>query len=273
MKAICLLLLATLSACKEIPVKVSGTEKAIATATETYPNNGDYRVQVRDQGDTEWKTRFTHNAVTKKYSTGQLGNAGFVILDSDFARPIEVKVTKVSGTTANARIRPLSKGIISTLTGNQLQFTLNAPVKISVEFNGDIMNNLFIFANPPEQNRPNHGDPGVIYFAPGIHNAGTINVSSGQTVYIADGALVYGHIWSGNATNVTIRGRGILDGAKLEHNPGLTRPWLVGLTNGSNVTIEGIVMRDAPMWTTVLRDVDGASIRNVKQICYNENSD
>lgn len=273
MKIIPLLMLATFSACKTDPAKISGSEKSMTTVTETYPNNGDYIVQVRDQGDTEWKTLFTHNAVTKKYSTGQLGNCGFVIFDSDFARPVEVKVTKVSGAVTSASIRPLSKGITFTLSANQLQFVLNTPQKISVEFNGDIMNNLFFFANPPEQNKPNPGDPGVIYFAPGIHNAGDIIVSSGQTVYLADGALVYGHIWGDNATNVTIRGRGILDGAKLEHNPNLTRPWLVGLSNCSNVTIEGIVMRDAPMWTTVLRDVTGANITNVKQICYNENSD
>lgn len=275
MKSICLLLLAVFSSCKKAPEKISGKEKTmtITTSSETYPNNGDYIVQVRDQGDTEWKTLFTHNAVTKKYSTGQLGNCGFVIFDSDFSRPVEVKVTKVSGTVGSARIRPLAKGISSTLSGNQLQFTLSAPQKISVEFNGDIMNNLFVFANPPEQNKPNPGDPGVIYFAPGIYNAGDIIVSSGQTVYIADGALVYGHIWSDNATNVTVRGRGILDGSRLEHNPNLTRPWLVGLTNGSNINIEGIVMRDAPMWTTVLRNINNGSIKNVKQICYNENSD
>lgn len=265
------LILLSVFACKQEEKKLTADEKE--KLTETYPANDNFLVEVRDQGETTWKQLFTHNAVVKKYSSGQLSNCGFVVFNSDFTTPVEIKVTKQSGSVSNARIRPLSKGITFTGSGNSIQFTLNAPQKISVEFNGDIMNNLFVFANPPEQNKPNPGDPGVIYFGQGIHNAGTINVSAGQTVYLAEGALVYGHIWSGDASNVTVRGRGILDGSKLEHNPALTRPWLLALTNGSNVTVEGIILRDAPMWTTVLRDIDSASITNIKQICYNENSD
>lgn len=275
MKNLFFILFISFSACTKNLSYTAVGKSAVDTELdeETYPANGDYIVQVRDQGDTEWKTLFTHNAVTKKYSNGQLGNCGFVSFDSDFSKPVEIQVTKTSGSIGSVRIRPSFTNITYTQSGNQIQFTLQNAQKISVEFNGDIMNNLFVFANPPEQNKPNPGDPDVIYFGPGIHNAGEIIVTAGQTVYLAEGALVYGYLWSSDADNVTIRGRGILDGSKLNHDVNQHRVWLVGLTNGSHITIDGIVMRDAPMWTTVLRNTDSVNITNIKHLCYNENSD
>jgi len=55
---------------------------------------------------------------------------------------------------------------------------------------------ICIFADPPEVDPPTGPDPaaGLVYFGPGVHRVGVINVTANQSVYIAGGAHVYGQI-------------------------------------------------------------------------------
>ena len=71
--------------------------------------------------------------------------------------------------------------------------------------------NLALLATPLETNVPKPGDANVMYFAPGVHEAGIIRPQSGQTVYLAPGALVKGRIEARNVKDVRITGRGVLD--------------------------------------------------------------
>ena len=49
---------------------------------------------------------------------------------------------------------------------------------------------MLVFANPPEVDVPSPGDPNVRYFGPGVHTIGAGQpITSGQTVYVAGGAL------------------------------------------------------------------------------------
>ena len=70
---------------------------------------------------------------------------------------------------------------------------------------------LLLFANPPEATPPDKNDPNVKYFGPGLHRADAIQLTDNQTLYLAPGAVVQGGIHA-RGTNITIRGRGILDG-------------------------------------------------------------
>ena len=56
-------------------------------------------------------------------------------------------------------------------------------------------------------------DPNIIYFGPGVYKPDGIPVKSGQTVYIAGGAVIYGQMIPTELKNITIRGRGIISGA------------------------------------------------------------
>lgn len=172
-----------------------------------------------------------------------------------------------------ARIRPLSKGIRHALVDeNTTTLNLDEPCQLAFEPGGYTTSDgkrrpLLILANPLEVDPPEEDDPNVIYYGPGIHRpeGGVVEVKSGQTLYIAGGAVVQAAIVVRDAEGVTIRGRGILCGNAWPHLKGPQR-WLVNLVGSRNVTVEGIVLRGSYAWTLVPCNCDHVAIRNVK-IC------
>jgi hypothetical protein len=109
--------------------------------------------------------------------------------------------------------------------------------------------------------QPKPNAPGVIYFGPGVHRPGRIDVTNGQTLYLAGGAVVKGAV-AAEGSNIRIAGRGILDGSDYEWRKG---PYGVTLgIHGTNVVVEGITIRGSPHWTIVPRGSRAVVIRNVK---------
>ena len=221
--------------------------------------NPDYTVQVRNEGGT-WHDLFEYNAVNMNKGpfigpvTTPINNQTFTYFDADFRNRIEVKVTKNTGTFTNVRVRPVSFGITSTQTSNSVSFFLDQPRNLSVEFDKDIYHNLFLYANAPEVNPPKDGDASVTYFGPGFHNAGTITLGTGQSIYLAGGAVVNGIISGNNIRNASVRGHGILQNGR------------VLINNSAHITIEGIIIINSPGWTIVPSQVDSSLIQNVKII-------
>jgi hypothetical protein len=145
---------------------------------------------------------------------------------------------------------------------------------------------LFIFADPPETDVPARG-PGVHFFGPGVHDIGPhYDVKTGETVYLAPGAVVRGTITARGA-NVRIRGRGVLSGELLQqewmrHKRGLVakpkdaRAWGVApmVWNDAwlgSTTVEGITVIDAPSYNLAL--TGHFTVRNVKLLSWNYSTD
>ena len=130
---------------------------------------------------------------------------------------------------------------------------INGPQKLYIEINN--LPHLAIFADPPELNPNKKGDPGVIYYGPGVHNPGRIHLVSNMTMYIAAGAVVNADIFGRKLENVTIEGRGIIQG-KIE------------ITGCSNFNVSGIFIRNTKGWTNTLTDCHKSGYRNVKVFSY-----
>lgn len=122
----------------------------IYEATEGLPHNNDYTVHVRIAGG-EWKDLYEYDA---EVGRPKVYHTSYVYFDSDFSKKIEIKVTKNEGQIYSVRIRPSSYEIKFARNGNSVSFFLEKPLKLSVEFNDDIYNNLQIFANPLEVRPP-----------------------------------------------------------------------------------------------------------------------
>jgi hypothetical protein len=150
-------------------------------------------------------------------------------------------------------IRPVSRNILATVSGSEISFTINGPQKLYIEINN--LPHLAIFADPLEINPHKRGDPGVIYYGPGIHDPGKINLVSNMTMYIAGGAVVNAEISGRNLNNVTIEGRGIIQG-KME------------ITGCSGFNVSGIFIRNTKGWTNTLTDCHNSSYRDVKVFSY-----
>jgi hypothetical protein len=187
---------------------------------------------------------------------------------------------------SNAIVRPLSTGIVATISPDGFEATMNVtkPQNLMVEFNGitDLSGYngqldrpyappypVFLFANPPETDVPLPDQAGIRYFGPGVHDIGHCEIKSNETFYFAEGSIVSGTLYANGADNIKITGRGILDGSKTPDKAYLE----VDLFNCKNVVIDGIIARYSSHWTFVLTRCQNVVINNIKVINWDVNRD
>ncbi|HXS13811.1 MAG TPA: glycosyl hydrolase family 28 protein [Acidobacteriaceae bacterium] len=184
----------------------------------------------------------------------------------DFCGSVTVRIKTnlpVSQSPAGSTVRPDKYGIRPELTDGCATFTIDRPFDISFEPNGQ-KSPLHLFANPIEVDPPKRGDRNVIYFGPGIHKPDRIDLTTGQTLYIAGGAIVKAAVTS-TGDNIRIMGRGILDGTDWPHFEGpATR--MVYPSDGRNILLQDIIIRGSWTWTVAPTRCDHVTISNVR-IC------
>ena len=245
-------------------------------AMDDRPANDDFTVEIFRNGC--WEEIFVHNAEVSDYAANPAAgyvqhDMGFAMFTDAFAAPLKVRVTRRAGTFSKVEIRPLSYGIVPNVqTPNSVEFELDDPAqKVSVEFDGNRMENLFILPDLPDTAIPMGAN--VTYFGPGVHNAGVIRIAneSGRILYLDEGAVVLGRIEAENAANLTIRGRGVFCSSQEDHGAG-RRPQME-FRNCDNLKIEGILLRDTPNWTLKIVGSTGVHIDNIKEIGWIMNSD
>ena len=177
-------------------------------------------------------------------------------------------------------IRPLSLGIVPTVTDDgTIKLRLEKAAYLSVEPFG--RNRAFhIFADEVKDYGVDKNDPNVIYFGAGEHDAGDIVLSSGQTLFVDAGAVVYANVYAYEADNIRILGRGILDNSKkrevilfeanVENNysavKNAKREHFVRIECCKNVLIDGVTLRDSLTYNIRPYCCHKIEIRNVKLI-------
>jgi len=207
----------------------------------------------------------------------------------DFSGNVNIEIETIYEKIDTVILRPLSTGIIPKVNKNIVSFSLESPQMLSVEINGNSTTNLMLFANEIEKNKPDPSDPNTVFFGPGIHEIddeyGFLRLKSNQTLYIAGGAVLRARIIVEDEENITITGRGVLDGSRLKGRwperlrefmgepMDVNRPGLVHIKNSKHVTMEGIILMDAPMWTTTFTNCEDVRVKNTKTVCYIINSD
>ena len=174
----------------------------------------------------------------------------------------------------SVRVLPSSFHLTPSVDGNTVTLILADPRPVTIEVNGNWVRALHVFANPPEAQPPRAGDPGVLYYGPGVHELSEgVTVGNGTTVYVAGGAVVKGKGRGGpvfllKGTNITLRGRGIIDGSLCPtHSRNLVK------VEGAHIVLEGVILRDSSIWTVPIRKSDRVSVKNLKLIGYRANSD
>ncbi len=221
----------------------------------------------------------------KARSAEYFETASFAYFDMDGAVNVTVSCP---AEIQSAKVLPSSFNITPTIKGKSLTFRLAEPKHLTIEINGDWLASLHLFANPPEKDAPRAGTPNVIYFGPGIHEVTNLVVGNNQTVYVAGGAVVRGVIgptekfsissYSGlrnysptfslRGTNITFRGRGIIDGSRCT-----THARNMLYVQGKDIKLEGVILRDSSTWTVPIRRSDRVSVNNLKLLGYRANSD
>lgn len=218
-------------------------------------------------------------------ATGRHGVASMAIFDINDR--VEVSVTNPEP-IEEVRILPTSYGVEYSVEGNTLNFSVERPMHLTVEINGNWHESLHISANPFEEDVPDPNDPNVIYFAPGVHDVVELKVEDNQTVYIAGGAYIrcakgekdvevkLGQRMLVPPTflimgeNVTFRGRGVIDGGAI---PRPRRRYMLLVQDSKGVKIEGVTFFDPSRWTLPVKNSNDIHIDNIKITGWRGNAD
>lgn len=231
------------------------------------PLNDDYTVTLNGQPIAVRECRvsaypFNRPWPGKQRPFKQSESAGFISFESDEA--VEFRVKKSTPFTS-AKVRPSSKNITPVIEGDEIVFALTEKGGYVLEVDG-MHHALHIFFNGiREEAKP---EDVTIYYGPGIHFPGNINLRDNDIVYIHPEAIVFGSLTTTGAKNVRVFGGGVIDGSQEEritehcyenHTKGNVR-----LYNAENISIEDIILVNSASWCLALFDCDGINIDNVK---------
>lgn len=217
------------------------------------PHNDDFTVKVRTIGG-EWQDLFEYNV---QVDMDRPQDASMVQFDMD--EPVEVMVKKNNGYFSQVDIRPLRHNIAYDRKGNTILFRMDEPRYLSLEFDGDRLHNLHLFANPMQKEVYEESKGNVIYFGPGVHRPddlpnNQIRIKSNTVVYLAPGAVVRAKLLIDHAENVRIIGRGILDHPIRG----------IEVTDSRNVEIDGVTVVNPDHYTVFGGGSSDITIRNLK---------
>jgi len=262
----------------------------IYPVTQTKDHIENYKVKVNGQQVTLDTARVSAFPFNRRWpghqrSIDQTELINFLSLETDDELTFDIKPKEAF---EKVIIRPLSLKINPEITEDgRIVFTLKKAAYFTVEPYGR-HNALHVFADPVSNYDIYKGSKDVLYFGKGEHDVGMINLKSNQTLFIDEGAVVYGCIHAIDADNIQILGRGILDNsrnkaqilfdANEENNEAAVnnavRLHTIQLEYCKNIKIEGITIRDSLVYNIRPIGCENLDISNVKIIgCWRYNSD
>jgi hypothetical protein len=204
---------------------------------------------------------FVNQAPTAAYTAFDLGGAATIRI-------------KANQDVKWVDIRPLSSGVRAVIKPDStITLTISKPCQLSVELNGKITMPLYIFANPPEINKPSKSATDVLFFEAGkVHDIGVLQVESNKMVYVEGGAVVKGAIHAANGSDIKLRGRGILDGTDNVKDKSRYRHF-VQFRDCRNVEVRDVILHNGTTWQIVPLHSDSVMIDNIKIISDNASDD
>lgn len=184
------------------------------------------------------------------------------------AGPTPISVVSSTPITSY-KIRPEARGIVGSVSGNTLTFSVPGPVNLMIEINDK--KPLVLLATPQETETYTANSGSVRYFGPGIHNVGLLNAASGDVIYLAPGALLKGAINIIGVSNVKLIGRGLVDGKN--HTQGTYNQPAIYVKDAKDVTISGVGVRNARGWQMLVYRSENVDISYVNPIGFYNNND
>jgi len=221
----------------------------------------DYRIKINGQEVTADTARVSAYPINRRWpghqrQMEQTELINFVSLAADEALFVEVLPKRAF---EKVTVRPLGSTAQPQVNEDGwICFTIDKPGYYTLEPYGRHCA-LHLFIDPVKEYEIDKHAENVICYGPGVHEAGTIHLQSGQTLYLEEGALVYGSIRAYGADNIKILGKGILDNshnkevilfeANVENNSAAIenniREHTVQLEYCDGIEIDGITIRDS----------------------------
>lgn len=232
-------------------------------APEGAPLKEDYDVFIRPRGVDDWTRIDTYMAKVNapigdnKHKISEISYAFF-----DFTGDVYVRVVCKNKKFSQARIRPDYRGVIANVQDDStVQFLLFQPENVSVEFDGDITDNLLLFTSKPPvareaaEKQARKEGRGFVAYEPGLYTQDTIRVPSNTTVYLAGGSYFTGTFAIEDAENVSILGRGVARPPRGYEGCHVYR--------SRNVLVDGLILNTCPVGGS-----DGVTLHDVRSISH-----
>ena len=192
----------------------------------------------------------------------------------------------------SAEILPESLHINPWFEKNTIIFSAQEVNNVLIEANGGTLHPLAIFRADDPSKVPDPEDESVLFFEPGIHHIHTLELKSGQTLYLSPGALIVPEqpdesdtileerdwaektnyqdfIFSNGQKNIYVFGAGMLDLTALNWH---ARRSMV-FTSCENISISDVIFIGAAHWTLPFFGCNNIYVDKVRMIAYRENSD
>ncbi len=205
-------------------------------------------------------------------------NLYFLNFEAGKHRKISVTAPTDDFWAAGVEIQPWRLGIRPKREGRTITFTLAGPAKISISRPGDFLAQaemLYLFANAPEKAPDAAAERAMRVIGPGAHTE-NIDAQTGETIYLAPGAVVFGSLNLWGVDHVKVFGPGVIvyDGPQ---NPADDDGWMhkrnwhcIVMDNAHDIEISDItcVVRSRT-WQIQMKDSRRIVYDNLKVIGAN----
>ena len=214
----------------------------------------DFEVKARIGGG-EWRSIDTYAFKVDRVAEAKHNVEITSVAKFEFEGKVEIQVKSIAQDIKSYKIRPNSYGIEAKQEGNTLTFSIDCPRYLSVEVNGNIYQNLQIFADKVLE-KPKAKKKDLMYFGPGIYDFknDSIHITSGKTVFIDNGAVIKGWLSTYGSRDVKIIGHGIV---MPEHHEGIM------VRYSKNVCIDGPLTTQLPIGGS-----DSVIVKNTKVMSW-----
>ena len=215
----------------------------------------DFEVKARTPND-EWRSIDTYAFKVDRVADAKHNVEITSVAKFEFEGKVEVQVKSIAQDIKSFKIRPNSYGIEAKQEGNTLTFSLDLPRYISVEINGNIYQNLQLFADNILEKPKVKKKKNLMYFGPGVHDfkGDSIHIPSGKTVFIDNGAVIKGWLSTYGSHDVKILGHGIVMPG---HHEGIM------VRYSKNILIDGPLTTQLPIGGS-----DSVTVRNAKVMSW-----
>jgi hypothetical protein len=206
--------------------------------------------------------------------------SNYAFVSFDTTGPVDISITAAEPGfwDRGVDIEPWRLGLRATRQGATIRFRLAHPAKLSISRPGDYLNDarmLFVFAGTPPPPPPSNG-PNVTIVPAGVHRE-SLNPKSGDTIYLAPGAYVFGSLNLWQVENVKVLGRGtiVYDGPQdpLADDGWMQKPdWhCIVAYQAHNVEIDGLtcIIRSRT-WSIQMKDSTGFRFDDLRVVGGNQ---
>lgn len=193
----------------------------------------------------------------------------------DFEGTVKIQIIVPGREIHTVKVSPLIYDIEAEIDkdNSTVTFVITKPDNYTVTFNESPERAVHIFANSIDTEKYLPEDENVIYIGPGEWDMGTIMLKDGQTLYLAGGAVVHGVVNAEFAKDITVKGRGIIDGSHLPGWKGEDHHIPLKFDHCENVKIEDIIVLNANAWVCQGFDSKNGVIDGVRIISARPNGD